>query len=601
MCCVGRIHTTPDHLSLREAHQENPAHILLTVNIDDSLHLGDNEATSFQYMYMKLLNVLVSKFIHTLESSPTAFPLWIGTFLTLIFTRLLIESWLGNFSNHSPSFLFAEFTHTFLFFLLSYILFLWLLSAAIKTSLPKITNVLLVGFLIILTPPLIDHVISHGAGFWSFYKFDGLHGLWTRFITFFGDAPNIGITYGVRVEVALSLIFFFSYILVKTKKLFRSLLWTLLAYIFFFILGTFPSWVTLIVRGFSEGFLSISATNVAQLFLTPEKILSQTPGDLVSILNVKMSLIYALVISVGVPVLSIYLYPKKAFALIKNMRLPQSIYHGGLILVGAGLSILFAEKPINFSFFDIIAFFLLIIAVQYAWFASVIINDLFDRKIDAITNTERPLIRNIFSEYEYKILGWIFFFASLLLSGVALLIAPVFLLCYQALAWIYSAWPLRLKRVPIIATFISAVASILLFFLGYITLSPTGTLAHLPGNIITLLLVSYTLSLPIKDFKDIAGDKKDGIYTLPVLFGETKGRLIVASGIFFSFILSIWALNDASLTFWAILFGGLSFWTVATSHQWKRFKLSPRHLPLVLLFFVTLYGLVIASKLLTSL
>lgn len=547
---------------------------------------------------MRSLKIILYKLIHTIESSPITFPLWMGTFLALIFTRLLVESWLSDFSNHSPSFLFAEFTHTFLFFLLSYIIFLWLLSTATKTNLLKTANVLLFGFLIILTPPLIDHIISHGAGFWSFYKFDSLHGLWIRFITFFGDAPNIGITYGVRIEVALSLIFFFSYIFIKTKNFFSSLFWTLLAYIFFFILGTFPSWITLAVRGFSEGFLSISATNIAQMFLTPENILSRTPGDLISVLNVKMSILYALILSLLVPILGAYLYPKKSLALIKNIRLPQSIYHGGLIFIGAGLSLLFAGKPINTSFFNITAFLLLVIAVQYAWFASVIINDLFDKKIDTVTNIKRPLIQKTLSEYEYKIIGWIFFFTSLLLSGIALPIAPGLLLCYQALAWIYSTWPLRLKRVPIIAPFISAIASLLIFFVGYLAFSPTGTLAHLPENIIILLLVSYTLSLPIKDFKDIKGDKEDNVYTIPVIFGETKGRLIVASGIFLSFILSVWTLNDSSLTLWAILFGGLSFWVVATSYQWKRFYLHPKDLPLTLLLFVTLYGIVIVSKLL---
>lgn len=546
---------------------------------------------------MSAISNFTRTFINFIESSPISFSLWLGTFVSLILTRLLIESWIGGFSNHSIEFLFSEFTHTFLFFLLSYLLFLLLLSNATKTSPRKIVSVLLWGFLIILIPPIIDHIVSHGSGFWSFYKFDSLQGLWTRFFTFFGDAPSIGITYGVRVEVFFSLIFFFLYILIKRKMVTIALLWTFLAYILFFILGTFPSWITIFTWGFLEGFLSISPANIAQMFLTPENILSRAPGELINALNIKMSIIYGLILSLGIPLLSLIFSPKKTIALLRNARLPQSIYHSGLLIIGSGLGVLFSMQPFSSSLFDVLALLILLISVEFSWFASVIVNDLFDTEIDSLTNQNRPLIQNVFSKEEYKIIGWVFFLSSILLAGIALPIAPIILLFYQGLAWIYSAYPFRLKRFPFIATFLSAIASILILFLGYIAIYPTGSLSHIPENIIILLIIGYTLSLPVKDLKDIEGDKKDKVYTLPMLFGETKGRLIIATGVFFSFILSVWAFNDFSLLFWAIFLGGTSFWVIATSNQWKNFRIHPQNLPILLLFFTALYGLVIISKL----
>lgn len=547
---------------------------------------------------MKKLSSVLEKIIEKIESSPISFSLWMGTFFAIIGARLLVESWLADFSRQSLHFLFFEFAHTFLFFLLSYILFLLLLSKATETLASKTANILLWGFLIILTPPIIDAVISHGAGFWSFYKFDGLGGLWLRFLTFFGDKPEIGITYGVRAEVALSLFFFFTYIFLKTKKLLSSLLWALLGYILFFILGTFPSYITIAITGLDKGFLAVTATDVAQMFLTPAPILSQPSGDIVSMLNVRMSIVYAIFLSLLIPLIGLLKYKKESLSLMRNIRLPQILFHGGLLFVGGGLALLFSPTPIRPELFDMLAFFLLLIAVGFAWIASVVVNDLFDTKIDALTNPARPLPQKIFSRKQFRTVGWITFFASLLCSAIAFAPGVGILLLYQALAWLYSASPLRLKRFPIIATLGSAFASILIVFLGFLAVTPTGSLAHFPGKITLLLIIAYTLSLPIKDFKDIKGDKADGVYTIPVIFGETKGRLIVATGIFISFILSIWALNDTSLTFPAFLFGGLAFWTVATSHRWKHFSLHPRQLPLALFFFTALYGIILISKLL---
>ena len=503
---------------------------------------------------------------------------------------------MAGFSGRSIEFLFAEFTHTFLFFLLSYLLFLWLLSVATKTSVARVSNVLLWGFLIILTPPIIDFVISHGAGYWSFYKFDGLSGLWTRFWTFFGDRPDIGITYGVRVEVVVSLTFFFLYIFLKTRSRLRSFAWTFFAYIAFFVLGTFPSWITIAIDGWSKGFFSVNATDVAAIFLTPEKILSGNAPDIISVLNAKMSIVYALLLAALAPVFGFVFYKKHTLSLLRNARLPQTLYHGGLLCVGAGLGILFSGTRFSPSLFDALAFLLLIVAVGCAWLASVVVNDLFDTRIDAITNAQRPLPQNIFSKNAYATVGWICFWASLLFSAIALPFGAVFLLFYQALAFLYSAPPFRLKRIPVVATLVSSVASLLILFLGYASLNSTLDISGIPATFVIFLFFAYAVSLPVKDFKDIEGDALDSVHTIPVLLGETRARLIIASGIFLSFLASVWVLNDSSLLPWAILLGGGAFWTVATSHQWKKTRLSRRALPLALFAFVFVYGIIIVFQ-----
>jgi len=549
---------------------------------------------------MKHPTKILFKILSFVEESPLSFPLWITTFLTLIFTRLFIENWLGNFEYRDPQFLFNEFTHTFLFFLLSYLLFLPLLHYFSRTSIKASANILLWGFLIILTPPLIDNIISGGGGFWSFYEFDGLQGLLVRFFTFFGENPEIGITYGVRIEVALSILLFFSYILLKTKDLLRSFFAAFLSYVLFFVLGTFPSWITIFFLGWTQGFFSIRDTDIAGLFLSPLSTQSYTPMAIMNALNAKMSLMYILILVLYIFLLSFFYYKKTTLALLRNARPVQIIYHGGLVCLGGALALLFSPQSVSYpTLFNISSFFILLIASLFAWFSSVIVNDLFDQKTDALTNTDRPLITKALTLQNYQIFGIVFFFSSLLLVTIAYPYLLFLFLIYFSLTWIYNAPPLRIKRLPFLATFVSALASLTLLFSGYFAIDKTASLEHLPWEIIALLLFTYTVSLPLKDFKDIQGDKKNDTWTLPVLLGEYNARLLIASGVFFSFLLSVLVFNIYSLVPWALFFGGISFWTIAfSSIPFQKKPLSARHLPAIILFLVFLYGLILTSQIL---
>jgi 4-hydroxybenzoate polyprenyltransferase len=544
---------------------------------------------------IKQCYVFIKKIITFLENTPITFSLWLTTFTAIIVIRIFIENWINNFSHRDLQFLFNEFTHTFLFFLFSYILFLILLRFFAKTSLRVTSNILLWGFLIILTPPLIDNIISEGSGFWSFYIFDSLSGLLLRFFTFFGDNPTIGITYGVRIEVAISLFLFFSYILFKTQNFLRALAGAFIGYVAFFILGTFPSWITFFIVGWTKGFFEIHSTEIASIFLSPEAILSSPPGSLLNALNIKMSLIYAFILSTLVPILSLIFFKKIALSLFANVRIPQLLYHGNLVWLGGGLALIFSPQTLtHFTFFNTLSFLLLVIASYYAWLATIIPNDIFDLPIDAISNSKRPLVKKTISHQSYKTLGWNLFGTSLLLVTLSYPYLLFLFVIYHSLAWIYNSPPFRIKRFPFIATFVSALASILMLFAGYIAIDSSRTLEYLPLEIIFFLLFVYTISLPIKDFKDRISDKKAHIWTIPVLLGEKKSRFFIGIGIFFSFISSVIVFNMYSLAPWALLFGSLSFWVVTFPHiSFLGKKLYPRYLPHSIFLLTLLYGLLL--------
>ena len=547
---------------------------------------------------MNKIHHLIAQFIHELESVPTSLSLWFTSFIALIITRIAIENAVGLFESPTSEFLQYEFLHTFFFFLFSYLLLWPLVSYFGKVSPKKASSVLLFGFLIILTPPILDVWIASGEHLWSFYKFDSLLGLLKRYVLFFGDKPNIGITYGVRIEVALTVIFLGLYTFIKRKSFLYALISGLSTYTLLFILGTFPSWLTFIILGREKNILLIKDFDVAALFLSPPHILAKESFDIINSLNIKMSLIYA-PLSLCLALLYFWKYePKKFVALLKNARVPQIAYHVGLFFLGLLLAYTFNKARIELSIFTILALINICIAITFAWIASVIINDVFDISIDTISNSNRPLQKKIISLSEYYAYGYIFFAISLLFAVLVSLKCVFLILLYQALAWLYSAWVFRLKKFPLIATFFAALASVCIVILGYTSISHDGSLKDLPLQILFYLLISLTLFLPFKDLKDREGDKKDKIYTIPVLFGDKKGKLIIASFAFSVYILGVFILHTPSLFWIALLCGSASFWVIFESTHSQNKKLTYRSLPAYLLSITTLYVLSIIYSIL---
>jgi 4-hydroxybenzoate polyprenyltransferase len=280
---------------------------------------------------------------------------------------------------------------------------------------------------------------------------------------------------------------------------------------------------------------------------------------------------------------------KKTIELLKNCRPPQMVYHAGLFFIGMGLGYLAYPGNFSINLASLSAAISILASVWLSWMASVVLNDIHDYEIDAISNPNRPLQKKIVSIDEYRQYG-IFLFILAILGGLTVGFKFAGLLfIYQLLAYSYSAKPFRIKRFPLAATFLDATASIIILFLGFLLFSGDQNIIGLSWRIILLILIAFTLSLPLKDFKDIEGDKKYGVWTIPVLFGESNARLIVATGIFISFILSVLFLNEPRLFFWALLFGTLSFLSVAT------LKTKPRQLPWRVMELVFIYGLILVK------
>lgn len=513
---------------------------------------------------------------------------WTFSFLGIMTIREFLENFLSGQSAIFEEII-TDYLHNMFFFGLSFLFVLIILGWLLKTNPSRIKNVLLVAFWLVIFPPIIDMARTGGEVFWSFYLLSDLRALGLQFITFFGHLPPGIVYFGTKIVFASAIILIASFVFLISRNILKALFSAFFVYAALFFMGSFPTWGAFFYY-FATGAKKISDINsidIISIFAGFYPLFGIEFNNFKYSLAHNLNLLYYPLLLFIASILFFWINREKFLAVLKNTRLPQVIYHFGLFFTGTGLGYLAYTDNFHLNFFSLLAIFDLLIAIWLAWIASVIVNDIYDFKVDETSNPQRPLQQGIFNEKEYWELGVIFFMLSLLGGTIVSLKFAALLFVYQILAWAYSAPPYRLKKFPVLATFMSAAASLIILFLGFTLFSGDNNLQGLSWKIILLFLISFTLVLPLKDFKDVAGDKKCNIWTIPVIFGEEKGRLINAIGIFIPFVLSVIFLNEFRLFWWALLFGSVSFLIIMTK--------KPRQLFWWVLGITTLYGLILTK------
>jgi chlorophyll synthase len=148
------------------------------------------------------------------------------------------------------------------------------------------------------------------------------------------------------------------------------------------------------------------------------------------------------------------------------------------------------------------------------------VNDWFDREVDAINEPGRPIPSG-------RMPGYWGLYIGIIWTGVSLAVASGLgswgfgaAVVALALAWAYSAPPLRLKRNGWWGN--SAVA---ICYEGVPWFTGAAIMTdHLPGNAILALALLYSFGahgiMTLNDFKSVAGDRASGIRSLPAMLGE---------------------------------------------------------------------------------
>lgn len=190
-----------------------------------------------------------------------------------------------------------------------------------------------------------------------------------------------------------------------------------------------------------------------------------------------------------------------------------------------GCGVISAGKPVSGRWLAIAAGVVLCGPLLCA--ASQVINDWFDRDVDAINEPNRPIPSGripgrwgLYLAVLWSIASWLA--AAALGRWVAG--AATFGL---ALAWAYSAPPLRLKRNGWWGN-----AACALCYEGFAWVTGAALLAGgaAPGAPILIIAALYSLGahgiMTLNDFKSIEGDRRMGIGSLPVRLGAARAATV---------------------------------------------------------------------------
>lgn len=150
-----------------------------------------------------------------------------------------------------------------------------------------------------------------------------------------------------------------------------------------------------------------------------------------------------------------------------------------------------------------------------------IINDFYDRKIDAINKPEKLLIGQLILAKEAVLYYFILNILAVILIMKLynwLIISFIFSII---LLWLYSFW---LKNMPIVGNVIVA-------FLTALPLVIIALYFQINQSLLfTFAFFAFSISLIrelVKDIEDIVGDTEGGLKTFPIVFGVAKTKLLI--------------------------------------------------------------------------
>jgi len=273
---------------------------------------------------------------------------------------------------------------------------------------------------------------------------------------------------------------------------------------------------------------------------------------------------------------------------IANTFVPSRL----IIAIGpffAGMLLLSRFMP-----FDITDYFFTLGALAFADLAASGINSITDLKADAINKPSRFLVNNPKSKPQIIVLIILFMGLSLIFAGTVNSFLIFVVLLRIIFEYAYSG--LKLKNVFILNHLLVGITYCAIPLLACIAIEKQILqLPFIPPLFFVYFILTVLLT-PLKDIEDYYGDKKNKTFTLPVVIGLTKSKIVLPLLIlFFPIILLIIGIikNDIKL----ILPSSISiiYLLILSNFIQKQIKLTMLHKPPSKVFtpLATLGGVII--------
>lgn len=479
----------------------------------------------------------MNKIFAGIENTSITVGLWMATLLGVIVFRTFLENFAGLRVDSAITTNSHALIHASIYWVTMTIVLTIVLHFATKKDILTISKVALYGSTLILIAPILGFILSKGQGIQMTYlPVSSVAEALRNFFTVYGVSPAEGVTYGMRIEIVIISITVFFYARFSKLSKVKSLITALLVYVSIFISGILPSLFS--VEPTYGWMVMTTNTLVGANLIHPMFGFTSSVYNYETFFDVSLSHVLYLILIVGLLIMALRWNKKKAIAIIKNSRFERVAHYW--LMVGLGIFLSFyngSNLSLSYHWLNISSTIILFSSFYFAWMYAVGVNDIEDYNSDLITNKKRPLVTQTISVSEAKSVNSLFL--SLALVGGYLVGPEVFVLVltYIAISHIYSCPPLHLKKYAIINPLMISFASLTAVMAGFFTFSKEVAANSFPSVWIIIIIISYTLLANIKDIKDLEGDKKFGVYTIPVLFGKRLGKLIILTmvvvGLFF--------------------------------------------------------------------
>lgn len=457
---------------------------------------------------------------------------------------VLVRFFLESLSSPTPIPGFASDLSTIIHYFLFFLSFAVFFMIYVHFTFPRFRSVapqfVAVAMGAIFIAPIFDWLVTGGKGLVMAYLFDTPKQMLYSFWTFFGPNINYGITLGIRAEVAIILITIFSLVILETKKFWKALFAAVLIYTSIFLFVSMPGIISLFGEGesvplsFFQNSISSSHTLINHI---PTHFISKYDNAILNIgFNFAMAKIFfILTIFLG----SIYFLisnKSKFVAVLKNSR-PERISHY-IFMFLIGVLAAYTLYPIKtFNWIDWLSVIVAILSIYFSWMFAVCINDFEDVDIDEVTNINRPLITSSLEKRDMGQISSLFLVFCLIgayLNGSNFMFL---IISFTALYYIYSVSITRYKLIPFFSSFLIGLCCLSVVMSGFYLVSPNKDFAVFPDRLAFAIVLIFFLWSNIRDMKDIEGDKKAGVKTLPIIFGDFWGPKVVGFLAGFAYIL----------------------------------------------------------------
>lgn len=488
---------------------------------------------------------------------------WLIGFAGILFVRFLLENLSSTTALGVIGSDISTILHYYLFYGTLAIALILILHIFLQTTIEQNAKLVLFGLLITWLPPIVDFLFSWGNGFTMTYYFAPASDLLFRYLTFFGPIDTVGITPGIRLELALVVIAIFALIRHVRGSASTALFGAWVTYSVLFIWLSLPSLIAIgapdIIGFFQE---SIYGSFLVQNAFHPGWVMLQPERQLEVFFNLTISHVYALMLMVLLSMLAWKWDAHKFLAIIKNSRPERVLHYWLMITLGIGLAVQGPGIHQLISWTDVTSLMLLFAAFYFAWMFAVGVNDIVDQIADQKNGHKRPLITGALTIAEMRAVNVIMLIVSITFGFLVGHYALFMILAFTALYYVYSSPPLQLKRFLGMNSFIISLCALSAVLAGFFTVSATAQLDAFSPLWIAAIVLIFTVVANVKDVKDIAGDHAAGIQTLPVVYGEMRGRQIIGIGIACSMLFLAWMIGGIGFWIASLFFGGIAYMVI---------------------------------------